>query len=515
MENLVKREGLMTFSSVGEAAAEGGTLPKSSAENYGWMLLILLLALTAFRLISLTLSNTELFFDEAQYWFWSRELAFGYYSKPPLIGWIIRGATEICGQSEVCIRVPSPLFHGGTAMLIYWIGRTLFDARIGFWSGLTYATLPGVSLSASLISTDVPLLFFVALALLAVVKLRENASWGWAVLLGVAIGCGLLAKYAMVYFVLCLAIYCLWSEAGRSLLKRPHIYVSLLIGGAFLAPNIWWNAQNSFATLSHTADNANWSKSLFNISDALEFIGGQFGVFGPVLFVALLWFCWNWLKKNAVRQDFGDDARLLLAFSVPVITLMILQAFLSRAHANWAAFAYIAGTVLVTAIMLRGGWTRIFRLSLGLHLVVIMAISVGNMAAGRIPLPGGDPYARVLGWDALAQTAAQKAQSEGFRAIATDKRALAAELLYYLRDKNLPVYAIRGDRPPRDHFELARPLTPNISRPVLLVSFSASAPSGAEAVGTEEIAAGRNDKRTVYFYALRSQANEHRNGEPE
>lgn len=503
----MKRVGLMTFPSIGEAAVSGKTEQQSSVENYGWFLFALVSGLTLSRLIALILSNTELFFDEAQYWFWSRELAFGYYSKPPLIGWIIRGATEICGHSEACIRAPSPIFHGATAMIVYAVGRSLFDARIGFWSGLIYATLPGVSFSAALISTDVPLLFFVALALLAVVKLRNDASWGWAILLGVAIGSGLLAKYAMAYFVLCIAIYCLWSSTGRSLLRRLHLYIALLIAAAFLAPNIWWNAQNSFATFSHTADNANWSRSMFNASDALEFISGQFGVFGPLLVVVLVWFGLNWLRKPAVREEFGDSAKLLLAFSMPVIILMILQAFLSRAHANWAAFAYIAGTVLVTAVMLRGGWTRIFRFSLGLHLAVVIIIAAANMVAGRIALPGGDPYARVLGWKALAETAAEKAQSGGFRSLATDKRAVAAELLYYLRDKNLPVYAIRGDRPPRDHFEMTRPLTPNTPEPVLLVSFSASAPlEEAQSVGSAEIAAGRNDKRKVYFYSLRSRA---------
>ncbi len=140
---------------------------QQAEENYAFALLLCLAGLTLCRLAANLFANTELFFDEAQYWFWSRELAFGYYSKPPLIGWIIRGATEICGQGEACIRSPSAIFHAATAFTISAIGRHLYGARIGFWSGLTYATLPGVSLSSSLISTDAPLLFFVALALLA------------------------------------------------------------------------------------------------------------------------------------------------------------------------------------------------------------------------------------------------------------------------------------------------------------------------------------------------------------
>ena len=130
-------------------------------------LLIAVAGLTLFSLGALALARTDLFFDEAPYWFLSRELAFGYYTKPPLIAWIIRGATEVCGMSEACIRAPSPIIHAATALMVYGVGRALYDPRIGFWSGLVYATLPGVSFSSAIISTDVPLLFCVALALYA------------------------------------------------------------------------------------------------------------------------------------------------------------------------------------------------------------------------------------------------------------------------------------------------------------------------------------------------------------
>ena len=46
---------------------------------------VILLGLTAVRLIGLRLSTVDLFFDEAQYWAWPREIAFGYISKPPLL----------------------------------------------------------------------------------------------------------------------------------------------------------------------------------------------------------------------------------------------------------------------------------------------------------------------------------------------------------------------------------------------------------------------------------------------
>jgi 4-amino-4-deoxy-L-arabinose transferase-like glycosyltransferase len=473
-----------------------------SVENAAPLLLACVFLLTLLRLAGNYFSNTDLFFDEAQYWFWSRELAFGYYSKPPLIGWIIRGATELCGHNEACIRAPSAILHAATALVVFGIGRRLYDQRIGFWSGITYATLPGVSLSSSLISTDAPLLFFVALALYALIGMRGSASWLWALLFGIALGFGFLAKYAMAYFLLCLALWFAWSRIDRPRLADPRFYAGLLLGAAILSPNLIWNAQNGFATLSHTADNAKWDGALIHPLAALEFVGGQFGVFGPVLFAAYGIFLVNWLRHSAGRAEAGDTARLLIAFSLPVLALMTVQALVSRAHANWAAFAYVAATVLIVAALLRGGWVRLFRVSLGMHLAAALVIALGGVLAGRIALPGGDPYARVLGWKAMAQAVAEEARAGGFRAIAVEGRPLAAELLYYLRDEGLPIVALRGDGPPRDHFELTRPLDAATPRPVLLVGLSERAPVGSRKIGVKEIAGGPKKHRQLYFHVL-------------
>ena len=66
-------------------------------------LIAFLLALLAVRLIANIYARTELVFKEGQYWSWSRELAFGYFSKPPLLAWLIRGVTELCGNGEACL----------------------------------------------------------------------------------------------------------------------------------------------------------------------------------------------------------------------------------------------------------------------------------------------------------------------------------------------------------------------------------------------------------------------------
>ena len=160
----------------------------------------LVLGLTALRVLALALSDLDLHGDEAQYWSWAQDPAFGYFSKPPMVAWIIAATTAACGDGEFCVRLASPLIHALTAGVVFVLARALYDARIALWSAVTYATLPAVSFSSGLISTDVPLLLFWSLALVAFVHLLRRRGSAWTLALGVALGLGLLSKYAMGLF---------------------------------------------------------------------------------------------------------------------------------------------------------------------------------------------------------------------------------------------------------------------------------------------------------------------------
>jgi 4-amino-4-deoxy-L-arabinose transferase-like glycosyltransferase len=465
--------------------------------------------LLAARLLALRYNATDLFFDEAQYWYWSLEPAFGYYSKPPLIAWIIGAATSVCGTSEFCIRLPSPLIHTATAVVIYGIGRRLYGQRTGIWAALAFATLPGVSVSAGIISTDVPLLFCWALALLGFIGLGESRDWRPAILLGIGIGLGLNAKYAMAFFVLSMLVYFIATPASRGLLRDVRLYVALGLGAALIAPNLLWNLSNGFATFSHTADNAKWGGSLFNVGKGLEFVGAQFGVFGPVLFAALLSTSWT-----AWRERLPEPDRLLLAFTLPVLVAVTLQAFVSRAHANWAATAYVAGAVLVIAIMLRADRRGWLKGSFALHTAIVAIVGLATWQAGQFKLPfGADPFARTLGWKALAGEAhgaldAARRQGRPYGTVITDDRSVTAELLYYMRHDPTPVQAWWEGGRPHDHFELTRPFKAGSAEPVLFISVRRDAApvtgrfSKVDALGERAIPAGTTELRKVRMFAL-------------
>jgi hypothetical protein len=482
----------------------------TSGRDVNWFSVLLagLAALLCVRLFALYVNGTDLFFDEAQYWAWSQDPALGYFSKPPLIAWIIGAATTACGAGEACVRLPSPLLHTATALVVFWLGRRLYDARVGALSALAFATLPGVSLSAGLISTDVPLLLCWALALVGFSALFETDELWPALLLGMAFGVGLNAKYAMAWFIMCAAVYLVLTPARRAVLRDRRLYLALGIGLLLIAPNMAWNYSHKFATFSHTAENANWGGSLLHPSKALEFFASQFAVFGPILFGTFLVIVWR-----ACRERLPEPDRLLLAFSVPVIAVILFQAFLSRAHANWAAPAYVAANVLVIATMVRDGAWGWLKASFIVHAVMLALIVFGTATAGQVPLPlKTDPFARTLGWHDLAKAtraelARAAAAGKPYAAVLSDDRSVTAELRYYMRDEPTPILAWRPGAP-HDHFELTRPFTAATPSPVLLVRADEGVPlaigsfASVEKVADRMLPAGDNEQRHVTFYSL-------------
>src|SRR5580658_8911285 len=275
------------------------------------LMLALVSAITTVRLVWLAVQPADLYPDEAQYWFWAQHLALGYYSKPPLIAWLIALTTTAFGNSEFAIRCSAPLLHAGVAVLVYAIGTRLYDRRVGFWSALGYASLPGVSLSAFILSTDAVLLPFWAMALYVFIRARESGSGRWWAAVGLAAGFGLLAKYAMAYFLL--------SALGFTLLvrgERRHLGPLCAATGLSLLiylPNLWWNWSHDFVSYLHVRDNADLAGPLVHPQAFGEFFLSQFGVFGPLFFAVLI------LIVATPRALAEPRARLLAVFALPTL----------------------------------------------------------------------------------------------------------------------------------------------------------------------------------------------------
>src|SRR3982751_3331319 len=103
--------------------------------------------------------------DEAQYWDWSRNLDWSYYSKGPLVAYIIRASCAIFGDTMPGVRYPAVAFAAGTSIVTYLLTKKLFGSeRLALGAVLLNHIVPMFVAGRVLMTIDPPMFFCWALA---------------------------------------------------------------------------------------------------------------------------------------------------------------------------------------------------------------------------------------------------------------------------------------------------------------------------------------------------------------
>ena len=469
------------------------------AEHRGWFApaLAVVGAVTLARIVLLALNRTDLFVDEAQYWLWGQELAFGYYSKPPLIGWVIRASTELAGSDAAFwVRLPAPLLHAATALILGRIAAGLWGRGAGVVAAASYVTLPMVAVASLLISTDTVMFPFLAAALgLWLWLMSGQAARPVAVATGAgaALGLAFLGKYAAVYYLL------LATVAALHPLWRPGARPALAALGAFALvalPNVIWNLMNGLTTVSHTMDNAGWIKGgavALHPGRAAEFLVAQLGVFGPVAFVLL--------AGLALRRLAGPVPRvpgLLILLSVPIVALIAVQGLLERAYANWAAAAYVAGTLAIVPWLSGRRWLLI--LSFAVNGAVSLALPLATVWPEAIWI-GREPLLhRYIGRAEVSRRLLDAADRAGAVAIVTGNRDLLADLFHTGRDSPVAIHAVPVPGNPPHYYAQKHALEGPLTGPILAVDLAETAlPCTAERHPSDPLVPGPGEHFGNHF----------------
>jgi hypothetical protein len=301
-----------------------------------------------------------------------------------------------------------------------------------------------------------------------------------------------LAKYAAAYYLLFGALAALHPRL------RPGLSDALVIFASFAlvaAPNIAWNLANGLSTMSHTIDNTGWRGGLTPDPGAmLRFLGEQFLVFGPVLFVALV--------AAVSQRGTAPPRKLFLALSLPIIALVAGQALISGANANWAVAAYLAGT-LIAVPYLMGRWRGWLILSFALGGAVSLALPLAATRAETLRLGDRLLLSRYVGLDELSLNLLAEAEARGATAIVADDRAVLADLFHTGRDSAIPVYARPPDGAPRNHYEQRYPYAGDAQGPVLAVTRGAARPPcAATPAATLTPGPGAYDGATIQLWMV-------------
>lgn len=485
--------------------------PISSALLPMWLFWVCVGMITFLRLLVIYLSPLELGVDEAQYWLWGQHLDFGYYSKPPLIGWLLGLGDMLFGSSAFATRIFAPFLHLGTALILFFSAKQLGGIASAQIASLLWLTLPSVGLASFVISTDSVMLLFWSLGLFCILKATGAPALNkkWMLAAGLAIGVAMLAKYAAVYFIIGLAGWML----TRRLTQNPHPsftsditrFAVFMAGAAIGAAPTWiWNLMNGFVTVRHLGQNANLEVPAYSISSMLEFIAAQAGVIGPVCFVLLIVIFFSRTKTAAETPS----KPFFIWFILPPLLVISVQAFLKEANANWAVAAYPAGMLLLAiAGSLRMLWRRYLQIAILVNLTLCIAIAV-ILAAGSFGIfsPKSDPLRRLRGWAELAENIQNAAQEHHIKTIVAHNRATAALLHWHLADQSYQIVIQANENAPANHYERAYPLTDEAPRPLLVLADKGKMPQGGAhsptRIGFSETRISARRTRYIEFWKL-------------
>ncbi|MDQ8022403.1 MAG: glycosyltransferase family 39 protein [Moraxellaceae bacterium] len=419
-------------------------------------LCIWLLLLTAYRIWIIPHLGVSLYVDEAQYWTWAKELDWGYYSKPPVVAWLIAASTAVFGDGLIAVKLPSLLLYPATSLVLFAMVRHLYATAPALKVAVAFSLIPLVSALGLFVSTDAPLLFCWSAAMFALVRALEDDRWTHWLLLGALVGIGLMAKYTMAAFGLSAALYVLIDAQRRRHLLNPKLWVAMLLAAAILAPNLWWNWQNDFPTLRHTADITHVAGN-DKSGNLGEFLLAQVGSLGPVFalaFIASLGMAW--------RSRGESRTQLLLCFALPLLLITTAQSERAEANGNWAAPALVGALILATLWLSqrRAGW---WRSAIAINAVLMLSVyhlqDIWHISGRELP-PRWDPLNRGRGFPELAQQVRPLLAAHPGAFLLVDDRAYAAHMLYELRDLKPQLASWNRDPQGRiaSHYQLKMPL---------------------------------------------------------
>ena len=294
--------------------------------------------------------------DEAHYWDWSRHLDWSYYSKGPLVAFLIRAGVEVAGAWSLqhtgnlmfAVRLPAVVCGSLLLAALYVLAVQVYrNDRLGLGVVAAALSLPVVAAGSSLMTIDAPYCCCWAWALVFAHRaMFRNSTWAWPVT-GLLVGAGILAKYTMGVFVPSLGLFLLFTPGYRRLLWRPGFWSMVVVAGVCCLPILVWNAQHHWVTFRHLLGLSGFAEAKEEAAihwlGPLNYAGGQCALFLGYWFA--VWLMAMIVHNPLTERDNG--LRYLWWLSAPMFLVFAAFSFKTNGgELNWPVTAYISGLVL-------------------------------------------------------------------------------------------------------------------------------------------------------------------------
>lgn len=340
------------------------------------------------------------FAQESYYWCYGQHPDLSYFDHPPLVGWLIWLGTAVFGDGAIGIRVGAFACGLGTVLaglsLLGSFGAGPRARRV--WL-LLCVGVPSLVATRFLSNPDPAVVCFWMLTLATLWRARSG-SLGWWVLAGLCAGCALLSKYTAAMLAVGGVVVLLFDPMMRRQLRRPGPYLGVAVATLTFLPVIAWNVANDFESFRFQTA-GRWQHATLGVHWLFEWLGGQFVLLNPVVFLVLL-VAGSWAFRIARRRDL--PCLWLLAFSMPLLVMLLVDSLFIQIKANWAIPAV---TPLLVAVALWAERTDVAMRRPVATRRVVASLAVVTVLTLLAPLIEFVPQRRGTTWSGWEQIAAR------------------------------------------------------------------------------------------------------------
>jgi len=308
--------------------------------------------------------------DEAFFYQWGVTPAWGYSDHPPMVGWWLAALRQL-GEHPLALRLATVMVTSLIALGLVdlvRLGARHGDEARAWWAGALYLALPWSWLFV-LVTTDTPLVFFMALSVWCLVRTeaRGGRAGGYA-LAGVFIGLAFLSKYFAALLGIAYAVYFLgwrrdrwWALPLMALCASPAVLLNLGFNATHGWPNILFNFVNRH-------EGAQWQwQTLATYLAMLAYL------FTP-------WLLWSAWRARASSVSLSRLVAVLWAVPLLVFTVFALRRSVGLHWVlGFVPLFILWATWRIDAAALRRAWGWTLALSLP-HLVAVLVLVLAPLS---------------------------------------------------------------------------------------------------------------------------------------
>lgn len=270
--------------------------------------------------------------DEAYYWMYSKNLAWGYFDHPPMIALMIRTG-YLFFHNELGVRLMVVLSQLA-ALLIIWL---LTDNEQRKKKGnillfvMLVAILPVFNIYGFIATPDAPLLLFSAVFLLAYKRILKDENWQNTLFLGFSMAALMYSKYHGGLLIILVIL------SNLRLLKSPKFYMASILAVILFLPHVFWQYSNDFPSLKyHLVERV----SGFDPGNVPEYLLNQMFIHNPLILPICIWLIIKTRSKNKFEKA-------LNYIVVGFLTFFFIASFSYHIEPQWTALISVSMIIIL------------------------------------------------------------------------------------------------------------------------------------------------------------------------